>query len=315
MIIHQHNNEGFSGNLANLLKTNDAKEGRSLRKVIATGSLLNILLCAIKVIGGWLGNSDALIADGFHSLGDFATDIVMFLFVGISIRKATAKYSYGYGKFETFASLVASALIAAIGVTLIVEGSERIAAFANGATLERPALWTLGIILAAMLMKECLYRYYTRSGKKLGSSALCTIALHHRADAFASLATLIGVGCSIFFGEKLRILDPIVTLVLAAFIVVSAIRLFIPAWRELVEHSLPASVISQVRSAIETVAGVKEIKTIRSRSHGRYYIFDIGISVASNLTVEQGAVIAGKVEESVAGAFDRPVMVSVTIGV
>lgn len=311
-MFHDNNvHEDTRDELAGLL---DPQAGSgNLRKVVAIGCCLNVLLFFLKVGGGWLGHSDALMADGFHSLGDFSMDIVMFLFLGISLRKATKEYSYGYGKFETFASLIASMIVGAIGITLIIEGAERIAAYSRGEVLARPDIWTLGVILLAMFVKEGLYHFYDNSGRKLKSSALRAIALHHRTDAFASIATLIGVGCSIFFGEKLRILDPIVTLVLSALIVASSIRIFLPAYRELLDKALPKEVADQAESIIVASPGVKGISYLRSRRNGRYFIFDAGILVDPDISIRSGREIAMEIEKRLSEKFRNPLMVSITI--
>ncbi len=311
MIHKDHSPEESRDVLAGLLDTTAGSRG--LRQVVAIGCVLNIFLFLLKVGSGWFGHSDALMADGFHSLGDFSMDIVMFLFLGISVKKATKEYTYGYGKFETFASLIASALIGAIGITLIVEAAERIAAYSQGAVLEQPEAWTLIVILVAMLVKEGMYRFYDRSGKRLGSAALRALALHHRTDAFASVATLIGVGCSIFFGEKMRILDPIVTLLLSALIVVSAIRLFLPAYRELLEKALPSAIRERTEKELSGVEGVKGIEYLRTRRNGRYFIFDAGVKVGCKVSIGEGRAIAEEIEKKLASSFSNPVMVTVSL--
>ncbi len=78
----------------------------------------------LKMVTGHYGHSDALVADGFHSLNDFAADLIMLMFVGISFRGPDSRYSYGYGKFETFSTFLMSSFL--IIVSLIMKESSRL---------------------------------------------------------------------------------------------------------------------------------------------------------------------------------------------
>lgn len=97
-------NHAHQINLSGLLDFHGIEEAKQIRKAVTIGCIVNILLLVIKLVFGYCGHSDALVADGYHSLGDVGSDLVMLTFVGISFRKASSGFAYGYGKFETFAS-------------------------------------------------------------------------------------------------------------------------------------------------------------------------------------------------------------------
>ena len=79
-----------------------------IRHVTWVGFWVNAVLMVIKIAIGHYGHSDALVADGVHSLSDFATDLIVLAFVGIAYKGADSRHPYGHGKFETFASLLIS---------------------------------------------------------------------------------------------------------------------------------------------------------------------------------------------------------------
>ena len=289
------------------------KSARAIRKVVKIGCVVNALLMALKLSAGYFGHSDALVADGFHSLNDLAADILMLVFVGISYRSADSRYAYGYGKFETFSSFLISAFLVVVGCHIAWEAVESIVEYCHGEELPQPDIWTVVVVLLAMTCKEGLFRFYTYTGRKAHSKALVANAWHHRSDAFASIATLIGVTFSHFFGVGFRILDPIASLVLSLFILIPAVRLFRPAFGELMERSLPADDVELARKTALDVKGVKALTYIRTRRIGHHLVFDLGIRVDPSLNVAEGEMVARKVEEALKETFCPHIVVSVTL--
>lgn len=299
--------------LSDILPDEGESSARAIRKVVKIGCVVNAMLMCLKLCAGYFGHSDALVADGFHSLNDLAADIIMLVFVGISYKAADSKYSYGYGKFETFSSFLISAFLIVIGCTIAFEAVETIVGYFNGEVLEQPDIWTVVVVLVAMACKEGLFRFYSYSGKKENCTALVANAWHHRSDAFASIATLIGVTFSHFFGPAYRILDPVASLVLAVFILVPAVRLFHPAFRELMERSLAESDVDKAKAVAKSVTGVEGINSIRSRKVGHHLVFDLSIKVAPSLTIKEGEEISHNVEEALKKAFCKHIIVTVNL--
>lgn len=298
--------------LAQLLPDEAGESARTIRRVVKIGCVVNAVLMVLKICTGYFGHSDALVADGFHSLNDLAADLIMLIFVGISYRQADERYAYGYGKFETFSSFLISAFLIVVALMVGTEAIESIIDYAKGETLQQPDIWTVVVVIFAMLCKEGLYRFYSRVGRKAESNALMANAWHHRSDALASVATLIGVSFSHFFGESFRILDPIASLLIAMFILVPAIRLLRPAFTELMERSLPAENVEKARQVIEGIAGVEGITYLRTRKNGHHMVFDVGILLSGGTTIDEGAVIAVNIENALKEAFCKHIYVSVT---
>ena len=298
--------------LSQSLPDEPGASARAIRRVVKIGCAVNALLMALKLTAGYLGHSDALVADGFHSLNDVAADLIMLVFIGISYRAADARFAYGYGKFETFSSFLMSTLLIVISVMIGAEAVESIVGYARGETLPQPDIWTFVVVLFCMACKEGLFRFYSHAGRKADSKALVANAGHHRSDALASVATLVGVTFSHFFGPAFRILDPVASLVIAVFIFIPALRLFRPAFAELMERSLPARDVENARGIVAAVDGVRKVTYLRTRRNGHHLIFDVGIGVDRGLTVEQGSEIAAAIERALTAAYCPHVMVSVT---
>lgn len=304
-------NHSHQINLAGLLDLHGVEEARKIRRAVTIGCLVNVILLSIKLFFGYFGHSEALVADGYHSLGDVGTDIVMLTFIGLSFKKASESYAYGYGKFETFASLVISGILLFVAIMVAKEAIESIQDYMAGKTLSRPDIWTVIAIVFAIICKEFLYRYYRKVGKATRCNALVSSAWHHRSDAFASFATLAGVSFAHFLGEEWRILDPCTSLVIVIFILIPAVRLFLPAFRELMEGSIPKHEYKEAEDIISHISDIKRIDRLKTRKSGPFLIFDAVVEIEKSMTIEDGYKITSEIEESLKHKFGRNIMVSV----
>lgn len=297
--------------LSDILRDESASSASAIRRVVIIGCVVNAILMILKLSAGYFGHSDALMADGFHSLNDLAADIIMLVFVGISFRHPDSRFPYGYGKFETFSTFLIASFLIIVGSLIGIEAIEKITEYFNGKTLEQPDIWTVVVVIVAMACKEGLFRFYSSAGRRHNTPALLANAWHHRSDAMASIATLIGVSAAHFFGESLRILDPLASLVIAIFIIVAAVRLVGPAFLELMERSLPDDQIEKARVVIDGIPGVTA-ESIRARRNGHHMIFDITLKIDPKMSVAAARNLTEEVKSSLRKAFCPHIMVNVS---
>lgn len=267
-----------------------------IKHVTWVGFWVNAVLMVIKIAMGLWGHSDALVADGVHSLSDFATDFIVLVFVGLAYRGADSDHPYGHGKYETFAALLIAAVLLVVAVGIGWSGIEAIGRSLRGEALPRPDLLTVPVAILAIGSKEWLYRYTLNQGRKIDSQSLMANAWHHRSDAISSIATLIGVTVAHFLGVEWRILDPIASVVIAIFIAVSALEIARPSVNELLEISLPPETVDRLSRAIMSVPGVKDFHQLRSRRNGHAFLVECHIKVDPDITVTQGHAISTAVE-------------------
>lgn len=286
---------------------------KTIRHITWVGFWVNAALMALKLIFGYIGHSDALVADGYHSLSDFATDFIVLIFVGLAYRSADTDHPYGHGKFETFASLLIGVSLAIVAIGIGAEGVKAIIGSFSGEELPRPGVITLIIALLSIAGKEALYRYTVSAGRKLHSPALVANAYHHRSDAISSVATLVGVAGAIFLGERFRLLDPAASVLIAFFILKSGYDVSRPAVDELLERSLPDEELRRIEETVKNTEGVETFHRLRTRRTGHTTVVDLHIKVNPDLTVTAGHAIASHVEKSVKALFDGDAMVNVHV--
>lgn len=276
---------------------------KSIYKVTWIGSVVNFLLLAFKFAAGILGHSAALVADAVHSLSDFATDIIVIVFVRISGKPEDEDHKYGHGKYETLATAVIGLILFAVGIGILVNGATSVGDFLKGKVLPAPSIVALIVAAISIISKEILYRYTINEGKKLNSQAVIANAWHHRSDAFSSIGTLIGIGGAIFLGEKWRILDPIAAIVVSGFIMKVATDLLKPCIDELLERSLPAETEQKIIDLIAEFPEVSSPHHLRTRRIGNHIAIEVHIRMDGQTTLEKAHHTATLIERRIKEEF------------
>ena len=284
------------------MKSTESRQ-KSIYKVTWIGSLVNFLLLAFKFAAGILGHSAALVADAVHSLSDFATDIIVIVFVRISGKPEDEDHKYGHGKYETLATAAIGLILFAVGIGILVNGATSVGDFLKGKVLPAPSIVALIVAAFSIISKEILYRYTINEGKKLNSQAVIANAWHHRSDAFSSIGTLIGIGGAIFLGEKWRILDPIAAIVVSGFIMKVATDLLKPCIDELLESSLPAETEQKILELITSFPEVSSPHHLRTRRVGNHFAIEVHIRMDGQTTLEMAHHTATLIERRIKEEF------------
>ncbi|MDE5870305.1 MAG: cation diffusion facilitator family transporter [Muribaculaceae bacterium] len=270
---------------------------RIIRHVTMVGFWINAFLVIIKLFFGYWGDSDALVADGYHSISDFVTDLIVIVFAGKAYKKADKDHPYGHGKYETFASFVIGLILFLVALFLLYEGVQRVIEACRGLVLPRPDVWTIIVAIVSIGAKEWCYRYTYKKGEKIDSSSLKANAAHHRSDAISSIATLIGVSIAFALGAKWRICDPIASIVISLLIGISAYKTIKPAFDELLEISLPESMMNKIEVLVSRVPGVKNVHNLRTRRNGHSIIVEMNVHVDPDIKVSEAHHIASEAEK------------------
>lgn len=278
--------------------------------VTLVGSVVNIILTVFKIFAGVLGRSTAMIADGIHSLSDLLSDIVVIVFVKISAKGRDKDHDYGHGKFETFATLIISLMLIVVAVNLMSGGINKIRQILDGGEVSSPGMIALWAAVASIVLKEILYHYTIIQGKALNSPMMIANAWHHRSDAFSSVGSLLGIAGAIFLGDKFVILDPITGCVISIFILVMAVKMSVPAIKELLDVSLPDDVEEKIEATAKSVKGVVDLHELKTRREGPGIIMEGHLVLDSDISLKEAHNISKKVEESLRKEFGPETQIS-----
>ncbi len=274
-----------------------------ITRITVFGTIVNTLLLAFKFLAGILGGSAAMLADAVHSLSDFLTDIVVLVFVKISNRPADRKHSYGYGKYETLATLCIGLALLAVGIGIAVDGVEKIIQVWNGETLAQPGWIAFWAAIASIVLKELTYWLTIRVAKQVDSEALKANAWHHRSDALSSIGTGLGIGGAILLGQRWTILDPIAALVVSVFIVLTALRLTYGAIGEFLEQSLPEENENEIRAIVAADTEVSELHHLCTRRLGNRVAIEMHLRMPGNTPLSVAHKHASAIEQQLKQRF------------
>ena len=268
------------------------------QRVTLTGAAVNCVLASLQITFGLLGKSQALLADGFHTLSDLGTDFIILYASRRASKAADEDHPYGHGRIETLATMLLGAILAIVGIGIGIRGVESIL----NPMPSNPEAITIVFAGLAIVAKESLYHYTLRAARTTHSSMLEANAWHHRSDALSSIVVIIGISAQIL---GVAHMDAAAAIVVAGMISWMGFRLGRKALYELIDTGLDFELVEEVRQAVLADASVIGIHNLRTRSMGGQGYIDAHIEVDSNLTVSEAHYIAHKIEHQVKKQFPR----------
>ena len=286
---------------------------KKIYRVTFIGFAVNLLLAGIKLAAGILGRSGAMVADAVHSFSDMATDVVVIAFAKISAKPNDECHDYGHGKYETLATIIISLALAAVGTGILVNSIGAIRVVVDGGLLPRPGTVALLAAAVSIVVKEILYRYTVREGRRVSSPSMIANAWHHRSDALSSLGTLAGIGCAYFLGDKWRIADPIAALVVAVFIFKIAFDLIRTGLDELLERSLPEDVEEEILRVVAANPEVREPHNLRTRRIGASIAVEVHVRVDGAMSVCRSHELTEDIERRLRARFGEGTMIAIHV--
>ena len=281
------------------------------RKVIWLGFFANTFLIILKITAGIFAKSAAMVADGVHSISDFATDLVVVSSLSVAHRPKDHNHKYGHGKVETLATSFVGGVLILVACGLLISGVSKIYGVWQGEVLQRPGFGALYAALASIIIKEILFRYTIKIGRMTSSQAVLANAWHHRSDVYSSFGTLLGIGGAIFLGNQWVILDPLAAVVVALFIFRIGFKITRDTLFELIETSLPKEHEDEILQIASGVNGVHEPHDLKTRKIGNQIAIDIHIRVKSHLNIEEAHKISVELEKSFRKAYGEQTFISI----
>ena len=254
-----------------------------------------------------------MVADAVHSFSDMATDVVVIAFAKISAKPKDEGHDYGHGKYETLATIIISLALAAVGTGILVNSIGAIRVVVDGGLLPRPGTVALLAAAVSIVVKEILFRYTVREGRRVSSPSMIANAWHHRSDALSSLGTLAGIGCAYFLGDKWRIADPIAALVVAVFIFKIAFDLIRTGLDELLERSLPEDVEEEILRVVAANPEVREPHNLRTRRIGASIAVEVHVRVDGAMSVCRSHELTEDIERRLRARFGEGTMIAIHV--
>ena len=255
--------------------------------------VINLLLTFFQVIGGFFSNSQALMADGLHSLADLFSDVLVLFANRHGNKHADAEHPYGHARFETAATLVLGVLLAILGAVMLVTAAMRLQ---HPNTVQAVSPVALGIGLIALIAKESMFRYMLAVAKRVRSQMLVANAWHARSDAASSLVVLAGVAGNLL---GYTFLDLVAAAVVGVMIAHMGGKLAVEAMAELIDTGLDEKEVEAIKQTLLNTHGVRDVHELRTRKMADNALVDAHVIVDPKISVSEGHFIAESARHAV----------------
>ena len=237
-----------------------------ITKVLLVSSITNIFLSIIKILFGFIGKCNALIADGIHSLSDLSTDFVAIFGNHLSLKPADKKHPFGHGKTEYITSVI-------IGIVIIVLGLSLIYNIFNKEIII-PNLLMILVSLFTIISKYILSSYIYKKGIEYSNNILIASGKESKADVYSSIFVLISIVLMQFSNELsiLKYADMFSTIIIALFIIKTGFNILSDNIGILLEEQvLDKEYIKEIKNIITSFNEIVEIKDLYILRYGPYF--------------------------------------------
>jgi len=254
---------------------------------------VNLLLTAVQITVGWLARSQALMADGLHSLSDLVSDGVVLFATRHAGKDADEDHPYGHARFETAASLFLGGVLMVVGIGMCWTAAERLQ---DPSSIPRVAPLALWLALFALVAKEVLFRYMLAIGERLRSSLLIANAWHARSDAASSLVVALGIGGNL---AGFHLADTLAAAAVGFMVARMGWQFGFDAFSDLTDRGLEPDAVAAIRQTLLNTPGVDDVHELRTRKMGDFAVVDAHLRVAPTLSVSEGHRIAESARQAV----------------
>ena len=269
------------------------------RRVTLVGAMVNAALAVGKITSGTIGQSQALVVDGVHSLSDLASDALVMWAARIGSLEADHNHPYGHERFETAATLAVGMVLLLIAGGFVWDAVTRLL---NPEMLGNPGWLALTAAIVSVGCKEGLYHYTRQVAEQYKSDLIRVNAWHHRSDALSSVIVIVAVIGSMAGAPWL---DAAAALVVALMVGWMGASLGWKAGRELVDTGLEPRQLRTISRLIDSVDGVLGHGDLRTRKMGGATLADVRVQVAPDISVSEGHRIGDAVLERVRDSLEH----------
>jgi len=263
----------------------------------------NGLLGAAKVVAGIIGTSEALTADGAESLSDSLASLAVIWGLRAARKPADSKHRYGHGKAEFLAAGAIGAVLVLVAILIGYRGVSEILNPSKDALdpskIAFPKSYTIWFVVATIVIKEGMFQYKIRVGRRLKSESLVADAWHHRSDAISSVPTFAAIGLALLLGPAWRVLDPIGAVITAFIILGMGIYTFVRTSSALMDEVADPATLESIRRVADTVPGVRGTEKLLTRRSGLETHMELHVEVDPAMPVGTAHEIATKVSEAI----------------
>lgn len=267
------------------------------------GIATNILLFIIKLLGGLISGSIAMLADAVNNLTDSASSIITIIGFKLAEKPADDGHPFGHARMEYISGVVISFVMVFLGFQFGMSSFEKIL---TPEYTEYSAA-VMVILILSILIKIWQSLFYRAVGRRIGSQALIATATDSRNDVVSTLAILLGAVISLITSLRL---DGYIGLLVAVFITVSGVRLIIETANPLLGTAPDAGLIKGIHDKIRAYKGVIGMHDLTIHNYGEGKCF---ASVHCEVPAEENILVSHDIIDNIERDFLRDMDIHMVI--
>jgi len=255
----------------------------------------NAVLMALKLSIGLAFGSIAVLGDGVDSGEDLFASALAFFSVRLALQPADEAHPYGHGKAESLAAMSQAALIGGGAAFIAIAAVRRLIT----RDVEIGVLPSIITMCVAAGVNLAVAAYSMRAARISGSIAVAADARHLITNVVQAAAVIAGL--ALVWATGSHVFDPVMALVLAAYLLWIAVGILRIALSELIDTALPDDVLAALQECLAHEShGMRGYHALRTRRSGRETHIDLHALIDPEISVRDAHRLVEHLERDIA---------------
>jgi ferrous-iron efflux pump FieF len=254
-------------------------------------------LVALKAIAYVVTDSISMMASLADSGLDLFASAINLLAIHQALAPADAEHRFGHGKAEPLAGLAQGAFIAGSVTFIVIESIGRLVS-PQPVSHVGVALAVMAVSIAAVFLLVIFQRITV---SRTHSIAISADLVHYLGDLATNLGVVVGILLATEFDWLIA--DPIVGLIVAAGLSLSALHVFRQSYDQLMDRELPDAERDRIKTIVMRHDEVKDLHDLRTRAAGISTFIQLHIELDPAITLTRAHEVSDAVEADILGAY------------
>ncbi len=256
-----------------------------------------LLLIVLKFAAFLNTNSVAILSSLIDSCADAASSMVLFFAVRHALTPPDREHRFGHGKAEPLAALALAAFVAGSALFLAIEGINRLL---NPMPVAH-AMLGIGVMALSVAITLTLITFQRYVVQHTGSTAISADRLHYLSDVVVNLGIIVGLVLTTTAGWAFA--DPLIALMVAAWMLHSAWSIITPSLGQLMDRELDDAQRTLIKSICVAHPEVRALHDLRTRQSGKTAFIQLHLELDGHLSLARAHAIGEAVNTKLLAEF------------
>jgi len=275
--------------------TTQAARSGAVRRVLWITLALNLCVAVGKLGAGLVTNTLSMVADGYHSLLDGASNVVGLVALSFAHQPPDEDHQYGHRKFEVVASIAISAMLLVAAIEIVTSAWER---FRGTGGLAFYSPFSLAVMIITMVVNFGVSRYEARRGRELRSMFLLADSRHTATDMWSSASVIVAL-LALRAGQSW--FDPVAALVIGGIILHAGYTILRWSLGVLADRAYIDA--REIHAIAMEFPDVRSTRRVRTRGFSDSVFVDLTVRLNPSLTLKQAHDLCDRLEDRLKESF------------